>query len=338
LARSVANLKFRGSLRSRSGLQLHSRSWNRVTSFMSMAWPNMRGAIGIAAAALTLMTVAPLRAASLSDMLNQRIVEAQRAEAEKAFEQALTTYTEALQISENTPAAKRMVLRKRAALYEQLNMSVQAEQDLTAAFGIEPFDPKAFADRGYFYMRQGRYSEALDDFIAGSRAQPKDASFMYGAGRVLVAARDDMNAVKFYDEAIKIAPRDAKLYLARAEAFLRQQKYNDAQVDYDRAFVLGMSDRTDRFYGFVGRGYVNAMKADFGLAVQAFNQALDIFPDSSNVLLWRGYAFERKGERDRALRDYERAAASMPDDPQARSGAARMRSQVASDTGPSAKR
>jgi len=150
--------------------------------------------------------------------------------------------------------------------------------------------------------------------------------------------RDDVNAVKFYDEAIKIAPRDAKLYLARAEAFLRQQKYNDAQVDYDRAFVLGMSDRTDRFYGFVGRGYVNAMKADFGLAVQAFNQALDIFPDSSNVLLWRGYAFERKGERDRALRDYERAAASMQDDPQARSGAARMRSQVASDTGPSAKR
>src|SRR5262249_3690598 len=120
---------------------------------MSIARPTVRAAIGIVAAAMTLTTAASARAGSLSDILNQRISEAQKLENDKMFETALTTYADALQLSAGTPNGKRMVLRKRAALYEQLNMPEQAEADLTAAFGVEPFDPKAFADRGYFYMR-----------------------------------------------------------------------------------------------------------------------------------------------------------------------------------------
>jgi tetratricopeptide (TPR) repeat protein len=299
---------------------------------MATTFLSLRGALALFAAILTLTLPASSQAEALSEMLNQRIIDAQRAEAERLFEVALNNYANALQISANTPHAKRLLLKKRAGLYEQIKMMEKAEADLTAAFKIEPLDPKAFADRGYFYMRQGRYSEALDDFISGSRADPKDAMFLHGAGRVLVAKRDDTNAIKFFNEAMQIAPRDVKLHLARAEARLRLHDYQEAAADYDEAIAIGLKEREQRHFGFVGRGYASLMMADFGSAVRFFDRALEISPDASNVLLLRGYAYERQGARDLALRDYERAGAGMSDLAQARHGIARLRANVVGTT------
>lgn len=286
----------------------------------------LRAAFGLAAVMAMLIHPLPAAADSLSDMLNQRIIEAQRAETENAWDAALRTYANALQMSADSPQAKRLVLRKRAALYEQIKMFDLAEADLTATFKIQPFDPKVYADRGYFYLRRGRFKQALSDFVDGSRADPKNPMFLYGAGRVLVAAQDDMNAIKFFNEAIEIAPRDSRSYLSRAEAFLRLHKYQEAAADYDKAFSLGLVEREQRYYGYFGRGYSSLMMADFGSAVKSFSRALDIAPDASNVLLLRGYAFERQGARDLALRDYERARQGMPDLAQARMGVQRLRS------------
>lgn len=293
---------------------------------MTTAFLAFRNALALGAAVVTLMLPVASHAEALSDMLNQRILDAQRAEAERLFEVALNNYAAALQISGETPQAKRMLLRKRAGLYEQIRMLEKAEADLTAAFKVEPFDPKVYADRGYFYLRQGRFKDALDDFVAGSRASPKDAQFLYGAGRVLVAAKDDVNAVKFYNEAMQIAPRDVKVILSRAEAYLRLQKYQDAATDYDQAMTLGLRDREQRYFAFAGRGYSSLMMADFGSAVRYLSRALDISPDSSNVLLLRGYAYERQGARDMALKDYERAGSKgVTDITQVTTGVARLR-------------
>jgi tetratricopeptide (TPR) repeat protein len=299
---------------------------------MPFSFPVLRGAIGAAAVLAMLACPGPSAADSLSDMLNQRISEAQRAESDKAYDNALNNYAIALQMSADTPQAKRVVLRKRAALYEQIKMLELAEADLTAAFKVEPFDSKVYADRAYFYLRQGRFKEALSDFVDGSRADPKNANFMYGAGRVLVAAQDDTNAIKFYNEAIELAPRDPKAFLGRAESYLRLHKYQDAATDYDKAFSLGLTDREQRYFGHVGRGYSSLMMADFGSAVKSFNRALEQAPDASNVLLLRGYAYERQGARDLALKDYERAGKGMPDLAQAHSGVARLRSQMVGNT------
>jgi tetratricopeptide (TPR) repeat protein len=295
---------------------------------MTTAFLPLRGIGALVAVMISVATPTVSAAEALSEMLNQRIIEAQRAEAERLFEVALSNYAQALSISGDTPQAQRMLLRKRAALYEQIHMLDKAEADLTAAFKIEPFDPKVFAERGYFYLRQGRYKDALDDFVAGSRADPKDAMFLYGAGRVLVASKDDVNAVKFYNEAMLVAPRDVKILLGRAEAYLRMHKYQDAVTDYDQAMSIGLKDRDQRYYAALGRGYASMMMADFGQAVRFFNRTLELAPDASNVLLLRGYAYERQGARDLALRDYERAAGGMVDLAEARQGVARLRASV----------
>lgn len=295
---------------------------------MTSAFLVLRNALVLAAAAVTLMRPVSSHAEALSEMLNARILEAQRAEAERLFEVALTSYAQALQISGDTPQAQRMLLNKRAALYEQIKMYEKAEADLTAAFKVQPFDPKVYADRGYFYLRRGRLKEALDDFVAGSRADPKDPMYLYGGGRVLVAAKDDTNAIKFYNEAMQIAPREVKLIVARAEAYLRLHQYQEAATDYDQAIAFGLKEREQRYFGFTGRGYASLMLSDFGSAARYFSRALEVSPDSSNVLLLRGYAYERQGARDLALRDYERASKGVSDTTQVANGMERLRAAV----------
>jgi len=93
---------------------------------MTSAFLVLRNALVLAAAAVVLMHPVSSHAEALSEMLNARILEAQRAEAERLFEVALTSYAQALQISGDTPQAQRMLLKKRAALYEQIKMFEKA--------------------------------------------------------------------------------------------------------------------------------------------------------------------------------------------------------------------
>jgi len=289
--------------------------------------------VGVLALAAVVATQVRTNAAALSDVLARKIIEAQKAEADRLFERALANYGEAMGISKSTPDGVRLILKKRAALFEQLHMPERAEADLSQAIETEPFDPRTLSDRGYFYIRQNRISEALDDFVRGAREKPADAEFLYGAARALVAKGDFKNAAKFYAEAIERAPADGKLYLGRAEAEVRLGQYDLAMADYNQAFSLGIANRDDRFFAFTGRGYISLMNADFGVAVDSFTRALELSPGAPNVLLWRGYAYERQGRRDLALRDFQDALAASPDSEEARSNLARLRTQIAETGG-----
>ncbi len=275
------------------------------------------------------IAMAPARAESLSEFLSKKIEQARRAETDRRFDVALSAYRDAIEQGVGAAEFTRTALKKRAALYEQLNMYDKAEGDLTRAFDVVPFEPKDFIDRGYFYMRRARYREALDDFMQGAQREPRNALYVYGAARALAASRDFESAVKFYGEAIKLAPDNGKIFLGRAEAFVNMTRLHEARADYDRAFSLGLKDRADRLYGFSGRGYVILLMQDYDGAVRNLDQALSIDPDAANALLWRAHANERRGQLPAALRDYERAAAVLRDSVPAREGVTRLRVQLA---------
>ncbi|HVG52760.1 MAG TPA: tetratricopeptide repeat protein [Xanthobacteraceae bacterium] len=267
----------------------------------------------------------PAAAQSLSEQLAQRIEQAREAERSRNFDTALQIYERTIRQDGLTPTATRTLLKNRSQLFEVILMFDRAEADLTEAFKVTPDDATAYADRGYFYMRRGRYDDALDDFVAGARLDPRNPIYMFGAARSLVAKGDFAAAVAFYTEAIKNGPNDGKLYLARAEALVRLKRWDDARADYNRSIKLGLPSPVERYYAFAGRGYVALASTDYHDAVANFDEALAINPDAFNVLSWRGYAHERRGNALAALRDYERAAQISPDDDKARDGTRRMR-------------
>jgi tetratricopeptide (TPR) repeat protein len=253
-------------------------------------------------------------AASLSDQLSEKIAMARAAEKNRDFDTALDVYRTAMTVSGGSPRAIRELLKNRSALFEAINLYENAEADLTSTFSVTPDDPTVYADRGYFYMRRGRYRDALGDFVTGSRLDPQNPLYLYAAGRSLVAMTDFASAVTFYTEAIKADPQQGRLYLARAEAQVRLQHWSEALSDYELAKSLGVATSTEKYFLFAGRGFVALKFEDHATALANFDGALAIDPDAVNVLMWRGYAHERRSEFAAALHDYEHAARLQPND------------------------
>jgi len=282
----------------------------------------------VAAVTVVLAALTPARA-NLSDKLGQILQEAQRAEALRLYERAVELYRKALQDGLGSDGERREMLKLRAVAYERSNELAKAEADLTAVLQMTPVQAMAYADRGYFFLRHGRYPDALSDFVAGTRIDPGNPLFPFAAGRVLVALKNDIGAVALYNDAIRLNPKIATPYLARAESYIRMKMYREAIADYDRAMKLKLTGANDWFFLHIGRGYAHLAMESYDRAEPDFDEALAMAPNDFQTLVWRGYARERLGRRDLAIEDYERAYRITPRSDWVRASLNRLRSYAA---------
>jgi tetratricopeptide (TPR) repeat protein len=222
---------------------------------------------------------------------------------------------------------RRQVLLRRASVYESVQEFSSAEASLTQAVQMSPPSATAELARGYYYMRRGRFTAALGDFVVASRIEPTNARLRYAAGRAQSALGDYVAAATLFGEAIALAPREPTFYLARAEARIHLDQPEDARADYDHALAMKPPRPTDRYFAYLGRGYSLLMQADYAGAIADFNSAIALDPASLHALLWRGYAHEKAGQVEFALDDYERAVAFHPKDRLAWANLQRLRSE-----------
>ena len=84
-------------------------------------------------------------------------------ELQQTFGRALVDRSLGIGPSASVTQARQILLR-RASLFESVIEYAMAEADLTAALEMQPPVASLYGDRGYFYMRRGRYGDALADF------------------------------------------------------------------------------------------------------------------------------------------------------------------------------
>ena len=287
-----------------------------------------RGArLRIAAVLAGFLATAPADAQSLSDDLADMIARARATSLQQRFGRLLVDEGRDLEIDPAASVDKtRRTLLRRASVFENMREYASAEASLTQALEMAPPIAAMYAARGYFYMRRGRFSDALADFILGARVEPGNARLRHAAGRAQSALGDFAAAIMHYDAAIRLAPREPIFYLARAEARIHLDQPGPARDDYDRALDNRLQRATDRYFAFLGRGYSFLMQSDYPGAIADFGNALAIDPGSLSALMWRGYAHEKTGQVGLALDDYERAVAVDPGDRLARNNLQRLRS------------
>ncbi len=289
----------------------------------------IRNLVLLIVAVATVGPPAPAAAAgALSDVLTDQILEMHRFDMNRRLEEDFEQRKKALGDQETVERATKMraLLKGKADAYERLEDYDRAEAAYTEAIDVRPLDPIVYSDRGYFLMRQGRFSDAVRDFVAGSRAAPTQGAYNYGAGRALARMGDYAAAIQHYDEAIRLEPHDSAPVVARAEALVQLNRFADARADYDLALDLGLHRPGDRFFVHFGRGYVNIALGEFAGAIRDLDVALTARPKMVHAMVWRGYAHERMGQRDLALGDYETAARFDPDDRWIRASIKRVRS------------
>ncbi|RAI44944.1 tetratricopeptide repeat protein [Rhodoplanes roseus] len=269
----------------------------------------------------------PVRSESFSDKLTRQLNSNAQRETQKQLDRGLSVDEEAIKASLPEGADRRSVLRTRAALYEKVADFPHAEADFNALLGLSPSDPAVYLDRGYYYLRRQRYADAIADFMAGARLEPRKTAYPYALGRVYAAMGQHERAIGSYNDAIRLDSQDARALLARAEAKINLERYADAKVDYNRALRSALRSSTDRFFAYVGRGYAAMVLEEWDAAVMDFDRALEIDQNAFNAIVWRAYSNERRGRVDLAIEDYERAITYDPADAATRISLQRLRSK-----------
>ncbi|QUS40801.1 tetratricopeptide repeat protein [Tardiphaga alba] len=263
---------------------------------------------------LAALLLVPGGSADASDNWDDLLTKGVVAISKKDYDNAAAIFSQAIGLRSDVQADVK-VRRFRSTAYWLAGKFEQAEADLTEVVRlVGETDPGAYEERGRFYYQNDRYTAALADYITGARLFPQDGRFANGQGLTLTNQGEHDEAIKQFDAAIKLDPSSAIFVLGRAEAYNRSKREQLAIEDYDRALALGRLTPNDTGRLRSGRGYAYLRLKDYTAAIADFDLALELRPRHINALKWRALAFERVGNTERALRDYEAALAMTPAD------------------------
>lgn len=137
--------------------------------------------------------------------------------------------------------------------------------------------------------------------------------------------RDFESALADMNEAIKLQPRFAGLYINRAFLRYNRDDYFGAMADYDYALELEPLNVTALFNRGLLLTEVNANDR----ALSDYSKVLELNPDDYRALYNRALIYGRKGDYKAATADINRVIEAFPDFP----GAFYMRSEFARNSG-----
>lgn len=233
--------------------------------------------------------------------------------------------TRALAVDEDFAPAR--YLRGRMSLEQGDEAGLKAA---FADFSLLVIDHKNAPDlrlyRGIAASRLKQYEQAIADFDATLKRQPKSAVAANERGDAWRALRDYGRALTDYTKAIDFAFDWPEAYRDRGYLYHLQGRYKEARGDFDRAIRLNRGDAE----AWNGRALVWLAEGNGVKAISDFSRALKIAPESGAYYANRATARLIAGDLPRAIADFEQAVARDPQEPflrlllfvaQARSGA-----------------
>ncbi len=152
----------------------------------------------------------------------------------------------------------------------------------------------------------GRYADALQTMAA--RGVLKTATGQSLAGDIHLKQGNPREALKAFDNAVRLAPSAAEPYANRGVALLELGRLDEALAAEDRALRL----RPDYSGAHFNRGNVLKAMARFEDAAAAYTRALRGQPQFAEAYLNRGLALVSLDRQPEALEDFGRALRARP--------------------------
>lgn len=164
-------------------------------------------------------------------------------------------------------------------------------QACTEALDRQIFEGKErfflFGDRAVAYFALGDKQHALDDYNEALKLAPQNARLYYNRGVFYAAQRDDDAALRDFDTAISIDPKLVGVLQQRAKIYYARKNFSSALADYSEAIRL--EPKTAALWS--ERGLVCLQQRDYQGAVRDEAQAIQLDPKLAHAYFLRGIAF-----------------------------------------------
>ena len=178
---------------------------------------------------------------------------------------------------------------------------------ITKALDIKP-DEGAFNNRGLALHQLGQYENALKDFDSAISLNPKNPQSHYNRGNALQEVKQYEAALRSYDQAIALDPSNAEIYNNQGNALQDLRQYEAALRSYDQAIALDPSNAN----AYYNRGNALQEIKQYEVALRSYDQAIALDPSNAEAFNGRGVCLEKQRKYQSAAPQYLKAIQLNP--------------------------
>jgi tetratricopeptide (TPR) repeat protein len=146
------------------------------------------------------------------------------------------------------------------------------------------------------------------DYNEAVKLAPRDAQVIRARGLFYLGGGDHKSALADLDESLRLDPKQPDTHESRGIALMMLNRLDDALAAMNKAIEL--SPATSGF--FVNRARIQALKNDVDKALADINEALRLEPNEVLALLLRARLYQAKGQPSKAMDDVEQALRRRP--------------------------
>ncbi len=153
---------------------------------------------------------------------------------------------------------------------------------------------------GLCYWHTQHFVQARAYFGQAITYAPQEPTAYANQGLTYEATGDTLQAIDFYRKALQRAP-DHPVALRNLSSLARQ--LNDATLEAEVLF----GEAHDSYDAWLQKGMYQHRQKDYANAIRSFTEALRLSPLSAEVLIQRGFSYEKVGALQEASDDYSAA-------------------------------
>jgi tetratricopeptide (TPR) repeat protein len=226
------------------------------------------------------------------------------------YELADEGYSKALEIGENSVVL--MARGKNNISRKNYDLSIK---DLDRAIELYPEDSDFYYYRSKAYRLSKKYEQAISDIKLAEQLAPMDKDIktlkkilsddLHRAGYDLYDQEKYDDAIVKYNLSINLDSTGANKYHNRAYSFIALGMLDKASKDFKRAIML---DPTEFRYVQSLDHHILSQQSEWDQIIVYWNNFLTFVPDSSRTYVELGGAYYHKGDFDKSLQNYKKAA------------------------------
>lgn len=190
----------------------------------------------------------------------------------------------------------------RADIYAGAKQDANALADFSAAIRIEPKNVRWLNARGFFLFTRGKRDAALRDLNAAIELDASYAEAHNNRGLLHVGTQDYQKAIADFGQAIATDPKFTDAWNNRGFAHFRSNEPVKALSDFDQA--LACDPKFVMAYN--NRALLRMARKEYRQAVMDCSSAIELNGDNPRFFQLRREAYRRLGKSKEALADGEK--------------------------------
>jgi tetratricopeptide (TPR) repeat protein len=169
-------------------------------------------------------------------------------------------------------------------------------------------EASAWNSEGASLVDQEKYKEAIKAYDEAIRIDPNYAEAWFNKGVAYDRQSNSSDAIGAYNKATDINPQYAEAWYNKGNDFVDLGKDNEAIKAYNKAIEINPNN-ADAWYN---KGHVFDRMGKYSEAIYAYGVVIEIDPNNADAWYLRGNAFDSIGKYSEAIYAYDEAIKLIP--------------------------